>query len=120
MDEADRLAERIGIIDYGELLVLDTSDNLKDRVGEGDILEIKISDGQEEKLKQLRQDLPKKLRHLDHQHGNLRFAGFNIPDVLSDLLEKFRLLDLKIEDMTIRKKTLEDVFISLTGRRLRK
>jgi ABC-2 type transport system ATP-binding protein len=120
MDEADRLAERIGIIDYGELLVLDTSDNLKDRVGEGDILEIKISDGQEEKLDRLQQDLPKKLRQLDRQHGNLRFAGFNIPDVLSDLLEKFRLHNVKIEDMTIRKKTLEDVFISLTGRRLRK
>jgi ABC-2 type transport system ATP-binding protein len=120
MDEADRLAERIGIIDHGELLVLDTSDNLKDQVGEGDILEIKISDGQEEKLERLRQNLPENLRHLDHRHGNLRFAGFNIPDVLSDLLEKFRRLDLKIEDMTIRKKTLEDVFISLTGRRLRK
>jgi ABC-2 type transport system ATP-binding protein len=120
MDEADRLAERIGIIDHGELLVLDTSDNLKDQVGEGDILEIKISDGQEEKLERLRQNLPENLRHLDHRHGNLRFAGFNIPDVLSNLLEKFRQLDLKIEDMTIRKKTLEDVFISLTGRRLRK
>ena len=120
MDEADRLAERIGIIDHGELLVLDTSNNLKDQVGEGDILEIKISDGQEEKLERLRQNLPENLRHLDHRHGNLRFAGFNIPDVLSDLLEKFRRLDLKIEDMTIRKKTLEDVFISLTGRRLRK
>jgi len=120
MDEADRLAERIGIIDHGELLVLDTSNNLKDQVGEGDILEIKISDGQEEKLERLRQNLPENLHHLDHRHGNLRFAGFNIPDVLSDLLEKFRRLDLKIEDMTIRKKTLEDVFISLTGRRLRK
>jgi ABC-2 type transport system ATP-binding protein len=119
MDEADRLAERIGIIDHGELLVLDTSENLKNHVGEGDILEIKISDGHEEKLNQLRQNLPENLRHLDYQHGNLRFVGFNIADVLSDLLEKFKQIDVKIEDMTIRKKTLEDVFISLTGRRLR-
>jgi len=119
MDEADRLAERIGIIDHGELLVLDTSENLKNQVGEGDILEIKISGGLEEKLIQLRQNLPENLRHLDAQHGNLRFVGFNIPDVLSDLLEKCKQIGLKIEDMTIRKKTLEDVFISLTGRRLR-
>jgi ABC-2 type transport system ATP-binding protein len=119
MDEADRLAERIGIIDHGKLLVLDTSENLKNQVGEGDILEIKISGGLEEKLIQLRQNLPENLSHLDAQHGNLRFVGFNIPDVLSDLLEKCKQMDLKIEDMTIRKKTLEDVFISLTGRRLR-
>lgn len=119
MDEADRLAERIGIIDHGELLVLDTPDNLKDKVGEGDILEIKISDGTEEKVARLQHDLPVNLRRLDHRHGNLRFVGSNIPDVLSDLLEKFNRIGLKIEDMTIRKKTLEDVFISLTGRRLR-
>jgi len=119
MDEADRLAERIGIIDHGELLVLDTSENLKNQVGEGDILEIKISGGLEEKLIQLRHNLPESLRHLDYQHGNLRFVGFNIPDVLSGLLEKCKQIGLKIEDMTIRKKTLEDVFISLTGRRLR-
>ena len=120
MDEADRLAERIGIIDHGELLVLDTSNNLKGQVGEGDILEIKISEGQEEKLTRLRQNLPENLHQLDSQHGNLRFVGSDIPDVLSDLLEKFKQVGLKIEDMTIRKKTLEDVFISLTGRRLRK
>jgi ABC-2 type transport system ATP-binding protein len=119
MDEADRLAERIGIIDHGELLVLDTSNNLKGQVGEGDILEIKISEGQEEKLTRLRQNLPENLHQLDSQHGNLRFVGSDIPDVLSDLLEKFKQVGLKIEDMTIRKKTLEDVFISLTGRRLR-
>jgi len=119
MDEADRMADRIGIIDQGELLVLDTSENLKNKVGEGDILEIKIADGLEEKLNQLRQNLPANLHHLDYQQGKLRFVGFNIPDVLSDLLEKCKQIDLKIEDMTIRKKTLEDVFISLTGRRLR-
>jgi hypothetical protein len=38
---------------------------------------------------------------------------------LPALLEMFRQSQLKIEDMTIRKKTLEDVFIALTGRRLR-
>ena len=115
MDEADRLAERIGIIDHGELLVLDTSDNLKDQVGEGDVLEIKISEGLEEKVIQLQQNLPENLRQLDSEHSNLRFVGFDIPDVLPDLLGKCKQIGLKIEDMTIRKKTLEDVFISLTG-----
>jgi ABC-2 type transport system ATP-binding protein len=119
MDEADRLAQRIGIIDHGELLVLDTSENLKDQVGEGDILEIKITESLDDKMGLLKSRLPKNLSHLDTQHDRLRFVGSNIPDVLSELLETCKHLDLKIEDMTIRKKTLEDVFISLTGRRLR-
>lgn len=119
MDEADRIAQRIGIIDHGELLVLDTSENLKNQVGEGDILEIKISEAREEQWDRLQQDIPANLRHLDNQQGNMRFVGFDIPDALPGLLEKCKHLGLKIEDMTIRKKTLEDVFISLTGRRLR-
>ena len=119
MDEADRLAERIAIIDHGQLLVLDTSDNLKSKIGEGDILEIKISEGQEEKLARLQQALPENLSHLAYQQEVLRLVGVNIPEALPLLLENFRQNRLKIEDMTIRKKTLEDVFISLTGRGLR-
>jgi len=119
MDEADRLAERIAIIDHGQLLVLDTPENLKSRIGEGDILEIRISDDQEEEINRMRQGLPENLSHLAYQKGMLRLVGVNISDVLPVLLEKFRQSHLKIEDMTIRKKTLEDVFIALTGRRLR-
>jgi ABC-2 type transport system ATP-binding protein len=119
MDEADRLAERIGIIDHGKLLVLDTSEKLKSQIGEGDILEIKLVEGQEERLTQIKPSLPENLRHLDFQHGTLRLVGVNIPEVLPTLLEKLRQSDLKIEDLTIRRKTLEDVFIALTGRRLR-
>ncbi len=119
MDEADRLAERIAIIDHGQLLVLDTPDNLKNRIGEGDILEIRISDEKEEEINRLRQSLPESLSHLAYQKGIMRLVGANISDVLPELLEKFRSSSLKIEDMTIRKKTLEDVFIALTGRGLR-
>jgi ABC-2 type transport system ATP-binding protein len=119
MDEADRLAERIAIIDHGQFLVLDTPENLKNRIGEGDILEIRISDDQEEEINRMRQSLPENLSHLAYQKGILSLVGVNISDVLPVLLEKFRQSHLKIEDMTIRKKTLEDVFIALTGRRLR-
>lgn len=119
MDEADRLADRVAIIDHGQLLVLDTPENLKSQIGAGDILEIKISEGQEEKLTRLQRTLPENLRHLAYQQGILRLMGVNIPDVLPTLLEKFRHNRLKVEDITIRKKTLEDVFIALTGRGLR-
>jgi len=119
MDEADRLADRIAIIDHGRLLVLDTPEGLKNRIGPGDILEIKISEGQEEELNRLRRALPENLCDLAYQQGTLRLVGVDILDVLPPLLDKLRSTRLQIQDMTVRNKTLEDVFIALTGRRLR-
>ena len=43
MDEADRLCDRITIIDYGKMLVTDSPENLKRQYGKGDKLEITIS-----------------------------------------------------------------------------
>ena len=43
MDEAERLADRVAIIDHGRLLVVDTPDELKRTVGEGDVLEVNIA-----------------------------------------------------------------------------
>ena len=44
MDEADQLSDRIGIIDHGKLIRLDTPQNLKKEIGEGDVVDMKLSD----------------------------------------------------------------------------
>lgn len=119
MDEADRLSDRVAIIDHGRLLVLDTPKNLKNRIGEGDIMEITLADGHGERLDHIEKDLPETLRHLSREGDSLRLVGTDIPALLPALMEKFHAKGLKIEDLTIRKKSLEDVFIALTGRRLR-
>jgi ABC-2 type transport system ATP-binding protein len=119
MEEADRLADRIAIIDHGQLLVLDTPQGLKNRIGPGDVLEVKISEGQEEELDRLRQALPEGLGDLAYQQGTLRLVSVDILDRLPPLLDALQRAHLQIQDMTIRKRTLEDVFIALTGRRLR-
>jgi ABC-2 type transport system ATP-binding protein len=119
MDEADRLADRVAVIDHGKLLVLDTAGNLKKHIGEGDILEIKLAENQEGGINRLRHELPENLRHLSTTRGVLRLVGVDIVDALPTLLERFSHEHLAVEDITIRKKTLEDVFIALTGRGLR-
>jgi ABC-2 type transport system ATP-binding protein len=119
MDEADRLADRIAIIDHGQLLFLDTPEGLKNQIGEGDILVIKIPEGQEDKMSRLNQTLPENMRKLSYHQGTLRLVGVDILNLLPLLLDRFQSIDLQIQDMTIREKTLEDVFIALTGRRLR-
>ncbi|MBN1270859.1 MAG: ABC transporter ATP-binding protein [Candidatus Aminicenantes bacterium] len=119
MNEADLLSDRVAIIDYGRLLVLDTLDNLKNRIGKGEILEIKIKERQGIIWDQVQKNLPDNLSHLAFQKGILHMLGDNIPEALPSLLQELKNHDLQVEDIKIRKKTLEDVFISLTGRGLR-
>ena len=44
MDEVDRLADRVAIMDYGKIMLTDTPYNLKNSIGEGDVLEIEITE----------------------------------------------------------------------------
>ena len=119
MDEVDKLADRVGIIDNGQMLVLDTPEGLKSRIGAGDILEIKITADQDDTLETLRAAFPKSLRGFTYKNETIRLVNIDTLGVLPVLLETFQNANIQIMDITIRKKTLEDVFIDLTGRRLR-
>jgi ABC-2 type transport system ATP-binding protein len=119
MDEADRLADRVAIIDHGKLLVMDTPMNLKNHVGEGDLLDITLSGGSEGQVNDLIKHLPENLHYKGYEHGMLRLVGVDIPEALPKVIELLHGKGLKIEDMALHKKTLEDVFILLTGRKLR-
>ena len=119
MDEVDKLADRVGIIDNGQMLVLDTPEGLKSRIGAGDILEIKIAADQDDALENLKVVFPKSLRDFTYQDETIRLVNIDTLGVLPVLLEAFQVAHMEILDITIRKKTLEDVFIDLTGRRLR-
>jgi ABC-2 type transport system ATP-binding protein len=119
MDEADRLSDRVAIIDHGRLLVLDTPEGLKKRIGAGDALEIGITAVDPDRLKRFMDGLRPDLGRLTHQDGTLRLVGVDAPSVLPELLQGIRDSGLQMRDIAVRKKTLEDVFIALTGRRLR-
>jgi len=119
MDEVDRMAERIAIIDHGELLVLDTPEALKGRVGPGDVLEIRVLAGDGLDVEQLRKSLPDAVQSLTYDEGTLRIVALEALELLPHLLDRIRDAGAEAHDINLRKKTLEDVFIALTGRRLR-
>jgi ABC-2 type transport system ATP-binding protein len=119
MNEVDKLADRVGIIDNGQLLVLDTPEGLKNRIGAGDILEIKLTAGQDDAFMNLKASLPEALRDFTYQDETIHLVNIDTLGALPVLLEAFQETHMEILDITIRKKTLEDVFIDLTGRRLR-
>ncbi len=117
MDEADRLADRIAIVDRGRLLELDTADGLKRRIGEGDVLELTVAQpGLEPDA--LRPHLPDGVRYLGIRRDTLRLVGTDILAALPAVLDAVRHCG-PVQDIMIRPKTLEDVFIELTGRGLR-
>jgi len=119
MDEADRLAQRIGIIDHGSLLVLDSPGDLKRNYAGGEVLEIRVSHESADALAAFTTDLPPSATCLESLPGTLRISGPTLHHILPVLLKKLESKGLDPLDLTIRKPTLEDVFISLTGRGLR-
>lgn len=119
MDEVDRLADRVAIIDYGRLLVLDSPEKLKRRVGRGEVLEIRVGRDPEDTLAVLRPLLPEGSQDLTYRANLLRLTNFENLEALPLILEKIQAAGVEIEDVTLRKNTLEDLFIHLTGRSLR-
>jgi len=122
MDEADRLADRVAIIDHGRLLELDTPSALKRRVGEGDVVEIEL---QGEIDAQKKPAIEKELTpivdsvHADMENKQVTVRARNAVSKLSAVIEVLERHSLSVGEMRLRETTLEDVFIQLTGRRLR-
>ncbi|MBI4928611.1 MAG: ABC transporter ATP-binding protein [Anaerolineae bacterium] len=120
MDEAERVADRVAIIDHGELLVLDTPEQLKRQVGEGDVLEIGLKNGRrdEEAAQAALSSLAANVQW-DEAGAVLRVRALDAVGRLAQILGALEAAGFQPGAVNIRANTLEDVFIQLTGRRLR-
>ena len=116
MDEADRVADRVAIIDQGRLLALDAPEALKHQVGEGDVLEIEIigrpPDSAVEAVSRVAPDV-------SAAGGALLIRALGVVEMLPAILDALRGGGFQTGEVRLRENTLEDVFIALTGRRLR-
>jgi ABC-2 type transport system ATP-binding protein len=113
------MADRIAIIDHGRLLVLDTPEALKRGLGGEEILEVRVAEGQDESLESLAAAPPPGLEGVERVENSLRFKGTSLQALIPGLQEQLDRAGLDVLDLTVRRPTLEDVFISLTGRGLR-
>jgi ABC-2 type transport system ATP-binding protein len=119
MDEADRLSDRIAIIDHGKLLRLDTPQNLKREIGDGDVVHLHLSDPEKN------QEVINRLKTLDvidsviEIDGKINIRALNAVGKLPEIMVELQDLDVEVEDLSLRPNTLEDVFIELTGTSLR-
>ncbi len=116
LDEADALADRILIIDRGRIVASDTSDNLKAAVA-GDLVDLEVATDEQvsvarDKLASISTDVEVVDRHV---RGRVPRAGKVVPGLLRDLEGS----GVSLESIEVARPTLDDVFLSLTGRSLR-
>jgi ABC-2 type transport system ATP-binding protein len=119
MDEADRLSHRVAIIDHGKLLLLDTPQNLKKTVGEGDILEFVLGNGDNDKLTLLMDMITPLSLDIKTRGDSMVVKHPNVIEFLPEIKNMAEKNGLTISEIKLRENTLEDVFIHLTGRNLR-
>lgn len=116
MDEAERMADRVAIMDHGKLLTVDTPEALKRTVGEGDVLEIETGEGG---VRSALSAVAKIAPQVTSTNHTLVIRARGVVELLPAILDALRSVDAHPGEVRLRANTLEDVFISLTGRRLR-
>jgi len=119
MDEADRVADRVAIVDHGRLLVLDATEALKRSVGEGDVVEIVLDEGISAKTVTTALASVPGVTRVVVAGGVAEVGVRGAVGALPSILDALAAGGLACRDLRLRENTLEDVFISLTGRRLR-
>jgi ABC-2 type transport system ATP-binding protein len=119
LDEADVLSDRIVIIDRGRIVASDTADNLKAQVS-GDLVDLEILDPRQlgvaaERVAAVTDGRARPEVAGSHVRGRVPRAGRVVPSLLRDLTTA----GVTLESIEVIRPTLDDVFLSLTGRSLR-
>jgi ABC-2 type transport system ATP-binding protein len=116
MEEAERLCDRVGIVDHGKLIALGTPRALIASVGGQDVIEMALKHGQ---LDEARARALPGVRGLRRVADGFALAVDPLHIALPALVDDLRSAGLELERLATRHATLEDVFVALTGRGLR-
>jgi daunorubicin resistance ABC transporter ATP-binding subunit len=116
LEEADQLADRIAVIDHGRLVSEGTPDQLKDRVG-GAVLELTVPDDDRAQALSTLQTMQAEDPTDDQHRGRIVLPAPDGARTLTQALRRLEGAGITPEDVALRKPTLDDVFLALTGHR---
>jgi ABC-2 type transport system ATP-binding protein len=119
MDEAERISDRVAIIDRGKLLQLDTPQHLIKSIGEGDVLELKIQVTKDKPYDIVADKLRQNKFDLMISEERWIIKAMDLVPKIPMIYKIFEQEGIQVNSMNMRENTLEDVFIHLTGKRLR-
>jgi len=118
MEEAQELSNRIGIIDHGKLIALGTLDELTRLVGQEDVVELSVADGEAADLVSALRAVPG-IRNADRTNGTVRLLAADGNAALPELITTATQHGARVTNVTVKEPNLEAVFLHLTGRALR-
>jgi ABC-2 type transport system ATP-binding protein len=118
MDEADRLCNRIAIVDHGKLVALDTPEALKSTVPGSNVIEAHFDNPPADWEERLR-GLPGVTSVQNESAGMFRVLTANGSGTTTDLVEMAVVAGVSLKTLTVQNTTLDDVFVHYTGRQLR-
>jgi ABC-2 type transport system ATP-binding protein len=115
MEEADRLCDRIAILDRGECIALGTPAELKARAPGGTMVELNVAGGADG-LAPLARELPG-IERVEAANGTLRAFAAQGAEAAAELLRSAERSGHRVTGLNISQPSLETLFITLTGRR---
>src|SRR5271155_2298966 len=118
MDEADRLCDRIAIVDHGKLVALDSPQALKASVPGTNVIEAQFEHPPADWEERLR-GLPGVTSVQNESSGMFRVLTANGSGTTTDLVEMAVVAKVPLKTLTVQNTTLDDVFVHYTGRQLR-
>ncbi len=115
MEEVERLCNRIAIVDLGKIVAQGTQTELQNQSDVKTSIEISFDSISEEKMKALKEKIDLKIT----TSNNVISVECDANKDLSKIITVCNLLNLKIEDIELKKVNLEAIFLDLTGKKLR-
>ena len=119
MEEADNLCDRIGIIDHGKIQVIDTPKSMKSAIG-NEIISFNIIDGKGDQDALIDQiSKIEFVKEVKNKHDLITVFSTKSNEVIPKIFQTSTNLEMRINSLTLKQPTLDDVFISYTGHDLR-
>src|SRR3954470_15251534 len=116
LEEADQLTDRIAVIDHGRVIAEGTGNELKDRVG-GQILEVELAEAAErDRARAVLTEIGCGEPQPEERSDRLTLAAPRDGlELIEDAAAELRRAEIRVSDLGLRRPTLDDVFLELTG-----